>query len=228
MSLIRRGDEPVGDGSVKGAGADGVLLHIDDLYVEFDTYAGIVHALSGITLDLYNKNITGLVGETGCGKSVTAKSVMRLIPGRIVSGKIVLKGTDLLQLSEQEMQNIRGETIAMIFQNPRAALNPVFTVEKQMHLILSRHQGMSRARSREKTLELLKAVGIAAPERRLSNYPFEMSTGMCQRVMIAMALSCQPELLIADEPTTGLDVTIQAQGCNDPGADIGSVLPAGL
>ena len=203
--------KPIVEAPMKGAKDGDVLLRIEDLHVDFDTYFGVVHALSGVNLNLYTGTITGLVGETGCGKSVTAKSIMRLISGRIVSGKIYLKKTNLLQLSEQEMQNIRGETIAMVFQNPRAALNPVFKIEDQMHLIFSRHQKLSRIESREKTIELLRAVGIAAPEKRLKNYPFEMSTGMCQRIMIAMALSCRPKLLLADEPTTGLDVTIQTQ-----------------
>jgi oligopeptide/dipeptide ABC transporter ATP-binding protein len=195
------------------AGAAEFLLHIENLHVVFETYHGIVHALSGVFLDLAAGKITGLVGETGCGKSVTAKAITRLIarPGKIVSGKIQLDGQDLLRLSEPDMQNIRGGTISMIFQNPRAALNPVFTVEDQMHFILERHQKLNRSRSRRRILDLLTEVGIADPKRRMKNYPFELSTGMCQRVMIAMALSCQPQLLIADEPTTGIDVTIQAQ-----------------
>ncbi|MBW1962939.1 MAG: ABC transporter ATP-binding protein [Deltaproteobacteria bacterium] len=190
-----------------------ILLKIEDLHVIFETYHGTVHALSGISLDLINRKITGLVGETGCGKSVTAKAITRLItkPGKIVSGRILLDHQDLLQLPEAEMQNIRGGIISMIFQNPRAALNPVFTVEDQIHFILERHQNYKRSRSRERILDLLTEVGIADPKRRMKNYPFELSTGMCQRVMIAMALSCQPKLLIADEPTTGIDVTIQAQ-----------------
>jgi oligopeptide/dipeptide ABC transporter ATP-binding protein len=190
-----------------------VLLRIEDLHVAFDTYRGTVHALSGVDLDLNRGTITGLVGETGCGKSITAKAVLGLIakPGRIVSGKILLEGADLTRKTEPEMMEIRGKTIAMIFQNARASLNPVFTIADQMHFVLERHQGLDRGRSREKTIELLRAVGIGDPAIRLQNYPFEMSTGMCQRVMISMALSCRPKLLIADEPTTGLDVTIQAQ-----------------
>jgi len=190
-----------------------ILLGIEELHVVFDTYHGTVHALSGVYLDLVTGQITGLVGETGCGKSVTAKAITRLIPkpGRIVSGKIQLEDQNLLQIPEVEMQRIRGGTIAMIFQNPRAALNPVFTIEDQIHFILKRHQGLSRSQSRTRILEMLSEVGIADPRIRLKNYPFELSTGMCQRVMIAMALSCQPKLLIADEPTTGIDVTIQAQ-----------------
>ena len=189
------------------------LLRIEDLRVVFHTYHGVVQALSGINLGIYKGKVTGLVGETGCGKSVMAKSIARLIPkpGEIVSGRILLDGEDLLQKTEDEMRDIRGKEIAMIFQNPRTALNPVFTLEDQMHFFLERHQGLDRAKSRRRIVELLGEVSIADPQLRLKNYPFELSTGMCQRVMIAMAVSCQPKLLIADEPTTGLDVTIQAQ-----------------
>jgi len=190
-----------------------MLLRIENLHVTFETFHGVVHALSGVNLNLHEGKITGLVGETGSGKSVTAKSVMGLItkPGKIISGKIYLENEDLLIKSESKMQDIRGKIISMIFQNPRSALNPLFNVEDQMFFILKRHQNLNKRESRKKTIELLDSVGIADPERRLENYPFEMSTGMCQRIMIAMALSCQPKLLIADEPTTGLDVTIQAQ-----------------
>jgi peptide/nickel transport system ATP-binding protein len=190
-----------------------IALRIENLHVAFDSYRGTVHALSGVDLDLKRGCITGLVGETGCGKSITAKAIMRLIakPGKIVAGKILLEGMDLIQKTEAEMMSIRGKTISMIFQNARASLNPVFTISDQMHFVMERHQGLKRNESRKKAIELLRAVGIADPVIRLRNYPFEMSTGMCQRVMIAMALSCRPKLLIADEPTTGVDVTIQAQ-----------------
>ena len=189
------------------------LLEIRGLHVVFDTYYGLAQALSGIEFDLERKKITGLVGETGCGKSVTAKAILQLIqrPGRIVRGEILLEGEDLLLKSYSEMEAIRGSEISMVFQSPRASLNPLFTIEDQMHYILKRHHKMSRKQARMRILEGLREVGIPAPEKRLRGYPFELSTGMCQRVMIAMALLCRPRLLIADEPTTGLDVTIQAQ-----------------
>ena len=208
MEQVRR--DPVPSAA---ASQDDALLRLEDLHVVFDTYQGTVHAISGANLILYRGKITGLVGETGCGKSVTAKSIMQLVgsPGRVVSGRITLDGEDLLQKSEAEMQDIRGKTIGMIFQNARAAMNPVFTVEDQMLFLLERHKGLDKTQARPVMLKALAEVGIADPEKRLTNYPFELSTGMCQRVMIAMALSCQPKLLIADEPTTGVDVTIQAQ-----------------
>ncbi len=189
------------------------LLSITDLRVVFRTFLGTVHALSGIDLHLQRRRITGLAGETGCGKSVTAKTVMRLLPltARIVGGSVVLGDTDLLAKTEREMGDIRGKQIGMIFQNARAALNPLFTVEKQLYFLLNRHEHMDMRQARRRSLELLDAVRIGGAKRRLKCYPFELSTGMCQRVMIAMGLACHPQLLIADEPTTGLDVTIQAQ-----------------
>jgi len=189
------------------------LLRIEDLQVDFNTFHGTVQALSGIDLSLHRGKITGLAGETGCGKSVTAKAVLQLLPktARIRTGRIFLENDDLMRKSPAEMEDLRGRVIGMIFQNPRAALNPLFTVEQQLYFLLHRHQRMDKRAARKRSLALLESVGLGAPIRRLQSYPFELSTGMCQRVMIAMGLACEPKLLIADEPTTGLDVTIQAQ-----------------
>jgi oligopeptide/dipeptide ABC transporter ATP-binding protein len=189
------------------------VLSIRDLTVEFETYEGRVEALAGVNLDLPRGTITGLVGESGSGKSVTSRAVMGLIrkPGRIRSGMIRFEDRDLLTLREREMQELRGDRIAMVFQNPRTALNPLFPVGEQMYYILRRHRRLNRRQADARSLEMLERVGITDPKKRLQAYPFEMSSGMCQRVMIAMALLCDPHLLIADEPTTGLDVTIQAQ-----------------
>lgn len=191
----------------------GSLVSIAGLEVVFRTYMGTVHALSGIDLELHARRITGLAGETGCGKSVTAKAIMRLLPhtARAVGGSIQFDGEELLTKTDREMADIRGKRIGMIFQNARAALNPLFTIEKQLYYLLARHEHLNRSQARKRSLELLSAVRIGGAARRLKSYPFELSTGMCQRVMIAMGLACHPLLLIADEPTTGLDVTIQAQ-----------------
>lgn len=190
-----------------------VVLRIRDLRVEFSSYEGTVRALDGVDLDLPRGTITGLVGESGSGKSVTSRAILGLIqkPGRIASGTIAFEGTDLRTMRGRDLEALRGDRIAMIFQNPRASLNPLFPVGEQMFHILRRHRGFDRKRSDARSLELLERVGITDPKKRLNSYPFEMSSGMCQRVMIAMALLCDPHLLIADEPTTGLDVTIQAQ-----------------
>jgi peptide/nickel transport system ATP-binding protein len=156
----------------------------------------------------------GIVGESGCGKSMTALAIMRLVPvpaGRISAGQVCLKGNNLLELSEKSMQGVRGNQISMIFQEPMTSLNPVFTIGSQIAESVRRHQGLSRQEAMEKGVEMLQAVGIPAPEQRIRQYPHELSGGMRQRVMIAMALSCQPSVLIADEPTTALDVTVQAQ-----------------
>ena len=189
------------------------LLRIEDLHVHFNTFHGTIQALSGINLSLHRGKITGLAGETGCGKSVTAKAVLQLLPktARIRTGRIFLESDDLLQKSTAEIEDLRGRVIGMIFQNPRAALNPLFTIEQLLYFLLHRHEQLDKKAARKRSLALLESVGIGAPMKRLRSYPFELSTGMCQRVMIAMGLACEPKLLIADEPTTGLDVTIQAQ-----------------
>lgn len=189
------------------------LVSVRDLRVQFRTYAGVIHAVNGISFDLYPGEILGLVGETGCGKSVTGLSLLRLVPppGEIVGGQILFRGQDLLTLPPPQVRTLRGGKIAMIFQDPAAALNPVFTVGEQMELVIRRHRQMSRAAARRQAVEVLRSVGMPAPERILMAYPHELSGGMQQRVMIAMALSCGAEVLVADEPTTALDVTIQAQ-----------------
>jgi oligopeptide/dipeptide ABC transporter ATP-binding protein len=189
------------------------LLEVKNLKTHFFTEDGVVHAVDGVDFVVYPGEILGLVGESGCGKSVTSLSVMRLIsqPGRILEGEILLDGTDLLKLSENEMMKVRGNRISMIFQQPQTALNPVFKVGDQIAEVLSIHQDFGKEAGHQRAVELLKMVGIPEAERRAESYPHELSGGMAQRVMIAMALACVPELLIADEPTTALDVTIQAQ-----------------
>jgi peptide/nickel transport system ATP-binding protein len=189
------------------------LLEIKDLHTSFFTRDGLVRAVDGIDFHVDRGEIMGLVGESGCGKSVTSLSIMRLVakPGRIVSGQILFDGQDLLTLSDDEMRKIRGDRISMIFQQPTSSLNPVWDVGRQIEEVLNIHRGMKGKVAHARAVELLKMVGIPDPERRLDNFPHEMSGGMAQRVMIAMALACEPELLIADEPTTALDVTIQAQ-----------------
>jgi oligopeptide/dipeptide ABC transporter ATP-binding protein len=189
------------------------LLEVKNLKTHFFTEDGVVHAVDGVDFVVYPGEILGLVGESGCGKSVTSLSVMRLIsqPGKILEGEILLDGTDLLKLSENEMMKVRGNRISMIFQQPQTALNPVFKVGDQIAEVLSIHQDFGKEAGHQRAVELLKMVGIPEAERRAESYPHELSGGMAQRVMIAMALACVPELLIADEPTTALDVTIQAQ-----------------
>jgi peptide/nickel transport system ATP-binding protein len=192
----------------------GALLEIRDLVTEFRTERGTVRAVDGVSFEIPEKQTLGVVGESGCGKSVTALSVMRLIaspPGRIAAGKILYEGKDLLALPEPEMRAIRGNRIAMIFQEPMTSLNPVFTVGDQVAEAVRLHQKTSRAQALTVAAEMFKLVGIPSPEERLHAYPHQLSGGMRQRVMIAMALACKPDLLIADEPTTALDVTIQAQ-----------------
>ena len=190
------------------------LLEIDNLKVGFVTEAGLVHAVDGVSCRIDKGRTLGLVGESGCGKSVTATSILRLVPcppGVILGGEIRFNGIDLLKLPREDLPNIRGKDIAMIFQDPMTLLNPVFTIEKQMGEVLRLRFGMNREAARARSTEMLATVGIAYPASRLTNYPHELSGGMKQRVMIAMALLCEPQLLIADEPTTALDVTIQAQ-----------------
>jgi len=189
------------------------LLKVTGLKTSFHTRDGVVRAVTGVDFDVDRGEILGLVGESGCGKSVTSMSIMGLIakPGVIDGGSVVFDGRDLLTLSGEEMRKLRGDRISMIFQQPQSSLNPVWDVGRQIGEVLEIHRNMPRKAARARALDLLKMVGIPDPERRLKAFPHEMSGGMAQRVMIAMALACEPELLIADEPTTALDVTIQAQ-----------------
>jgi len=190
------------------------LLKIDALKTVFRTEAGTARAVDGVSFTVGRGETVGLVGESGCGKSVTALSIMRLIadpPGRIESGSILFEGRDLLGLSEKEMRKVRGNEISIIFQEPLSSLNPVFTCGEQIREAIALHQKLGRKASKEKAIEMLRLVRIPDPGKRYSSYPHQMSGGMRQRVMIAMALSCQPKLLIADEPSTALDVSVQAQ-----------------
>jgi peptide/nickel transport system ATP-binding protein len=195
------------------ASQEGALLDVRGLKTYFFTEGGTVQAVDGIDLAVRRGETLGVVGESGSGKSVTSLSIMRLVafPGRTVEGQIVFDGVELLELDEEEMRNIRGNRISMIFQQPTTCLNPVFKVGEQIVEALQIHQGLNSAEARKRTIELLALVGLPDPQRRVGQYPHELSGGQCQRVMIAMALACSPELLIADEPTTALDVTIQAQ-----------------
>ena len=190
------------------------LLEVKDLKTYFFTRDGVVKAVDGVSYELNEGETLGLVGESGCGKSVSALSVMRLIPdppGKIVNGEILLDGEDILKLGMEDMREVRGAKIAMVFQEPMTSLNPVLTVERQLTETLELHMGMSKGEAKRESVNLLTRVGIPDPETRIKQYPHQYSGGMRQRVMIAIALSCNPRLIIADEPTTALDVTIQAQ-----------------
>ena len=189
------------------------LLQVKDLRTHFHTRHGVVRAVDGVDLAVAKGEVLGLVGESGCGKSVTSLSIMQLVPppGRHESGSILFDGEDLATMKRKDLEEMRGDAISMIFQQPQSSLNPVFSVGAQISEVFDIHRGWDKAVSEEKAVEMLKQVGIPDPETRVNSYPHEMSGGMAQRVMIAMALACEPQLLIADEPTTALDVTIQAQ-----------------
>jgi oligopeptide/dipeptide ABC transporter ATP-binding protein len=190
------------------------LLSIKDLSVEFHTEEGIIRAVDGVSFSINKGETLGLVGESGSGKSVTALSIMRLIAkpvGKITQGQIIFQGDNLLTMRDDQLRKLRGNRISMIFQEPMTSLNPVFTVGDQIMEAIRLHQGLNKKDALDKSIEMLKLVGIPSPEERVFNYPHQLSGGMRQRVMIAMALACKPDLLIADEPTTALDVTIQAQ-----------------
>jgi len=190
------------------------LLEVDNLQTQFLTSAGVVKAVDGISYDVEEGETVAIVGESGCGKSVGALSIMRLIPwppGRIVGGAVRFQGRDLVQLSDAEMRHVRGRQIGMVFQAPMTSLNPVLTIGLQLTETVRHHLGVTQEEANKRAIELLGLVGISEPERRLKQYPHHLSGGMRQRVMIALALSCEPKLIIADEPTTALDVTIQAQ-----------------
>jgi oligopeptide/dipeptide ABC transporter ATP-binding protein len=199
---------------MKKALSENPLLDIRSLSVQFDTEEGIVRAVENVSLQVAPGEVLGLVGESGCGKSVTGLTLLRLIPtppGRVVSGEILFDGKRVLDLSEKEMEKVRGNEISMVFQEPMTSLNPVFTIGDQIMEAILFHQRLDKAAARKRAVEMLNRVRIPDPEKRIDSYPHQLSGGMRQRAMIAMALSCQPKLLIADEPTTALDVTIQAQ-----------------
>jgi oligopeptide transport system ATP-binding protein len=195
-------------------GGDRPFLSVRDLRVAFGRGERTVHAVNGISYDVHAGETVGIVGESGCGKSVSSLAIMRLLPkpgARVLGGSVLFEGEDLFSLSDEEMRRMRGEQLAMIFQDPMTSLNPVLTVERQLTEVLETHRKLKRRGAIDRAVELMELVGIPAARRRLNDYPHQFSGGMRQRVMIAMALACEPELLIADEPTTALDVTIQAQ-----------------
>src|SRR5262245_13725704 len=205
---------PASLATCKSMAAPSPLLEIEDLQTHFFTRDGVVRAVDGVSFSVSAGETLAVVGESGCGKSVTSLSVLRLVaspPGRIVAGRIRFQGQDLLQLSERKMRAIRGNEISMIFQEPMTSLNPVLSIGRQIGETLRLHRGMSQQAAAERTVEMLRLVGIPEAAQRTAQYPHELSGGMRQRVMIAMALACDPKLLIADEPTTALDVTVQAQ-----------------
>lgn len=190
------------------------ILEVKDLHVSFDTYAGEVQAVRGVSFHLSKAESIAIVGESGCGKSVTAQSIMKLVPmppGRYKSGSVIFSGQDITKFSDKQMEAVRGSEMGMIFQDPMTSLNPTMHIGKQIAEGLIKHQHLTKQQAHEKAVEMLKLVGIPNPEKRVNQYPHEFSGGMRQRAMIAIALACKPKLLIADEPTTALDVTIQAQ-----------------
>jgi oligopeptide transport system ATP-binding protein len=190
------------------------ILEVNDLHISFDTYAGEVKAVRGVTFHLNKAEAIAIVGESGCGKSVTAQSIMKLIPmppGRYKNGNVIFNGQDITKFTNKQMEAVRGSEMGMIFQDPMTSLNPTMHIGKQIAEGLRKHQHLSKQQAHEKAVEMLKMVGIPNPEKRVTQYPHEFSGGMRQRAMIAIALACKPKLLIADEPTTALDVTIQAQ-----------------
>ena len=190
-----------------------VLLSVQDLHVRFDTYAGRIYAVNGMSFDIHRSRMFGLVGESGCGKSITGMSIVNMVPhgGKIVGGKILLSGQNVLEMNEREMEGIRGRRISMIFQDPARSLNPVFSVGNQIVRVIRQHIHLSREAAYQRALEMFESVALPDPERIFRSFPHELSGGMQQRIMISIALACGAELLIADEPTTALDVTIQAQ-----------------
>ncbi len=196
------------------AAGTSAILEVRDLRTHFETERGVVKAVDGVGITVGPGQTLGVVGESGCGKTVLALSILRLVPsppGRIVGGSVLLDGRDLLSLSEEEMRRVRGQAISMIFQEPMTSLNPVFRIGEQIAEAIRLHQGLGRREAMARSVEMLRKVGIPSPEARVRDYPHQMSGGMRQRVMIAIALACRPRIMLADEPTTALDVTIQAQ-----------------
>lgn len=193
-----------------------MLIEINNLKTHFFTDNGVIPAVNGVSFSAKKGEVVAIVGESGCGKSVTSLSILQLInkPGKVVNGEVLFNGTDLTKLSEKQIRKVRGNKISMIFQEPLTSLNPVFTVGNQISETIRLHQRLNKKQAKQKTIEILKKVGIPNPDKQYTSFPHQLSGGMRQRVMIAMALSCNPELLIADEPTTALDVTIQAQILN--------------